>query len=176
MDEEFQKRIQQASARFRSGESDIEEVESPAGLLRLVRDPDHPEGFRVEAETEGAPVSISFRAFQPSAARPDDYPPDVPFLEHCAVMVNQTINTVTWMDPSEPEDSFERACRECINSGWEDIELHPVIAGSGGQRQAEFKRKGRERTLLLNVRDGHASLALMDRQLDDGSPSHANES
>lgn len=169
MDDDFAKRMQAAALRFRAGESDVEEIESPNGLIRLVRDPDAPQGFRIEAEADGESISMSLRAFPPAPIRPEDYPPDLPFLADCAAMVNGTANTVSWMNPADPGTSFERLAEAIIEGGWEKVEISPVIAGSGDRRQAEFRMPGKdgmpakERTLMLNVRDGHAHLVLMER-------------
>ncbi len=163
MDDDFQQRMQAAALRFRAGESEVEEIESPNGLIRLVRDPDAPQGFRIEAEADGESISMSLRAFPPTPTRPEDYPPDLPFLPDCAAMVNGTANTVSWMNPADPGTSFERLAETTIESGWEEVGISPVIAGSVDRRQAEFRMAGKERTLMLNVRDGHAHLVLMER-------------
>lgn len=163
MDGDFKKRVLEAVARFRAGESDVEEIESPSGLIRLVRDAEAPDGFRVEAEGQGGPISVDVRFFPAAPVRPEGYPSDLPFLEDCAAMVNRTDGSVSWMDPYAPEAAFERLVQQSVDSGWQQLELHPVIAGSGGRQQAELKMAGKERTVMLLVREGHARLALMNR-------------
>jgi len=163
MDEDFVKRVQEATPRFRAGESDVEEVESPSGLIRLVRDSDAPNGFRLEAQGERGPIPVGMRFFAAAHTRPEGYPSDLPFLEACAAMVNAAARSVSWMEPAEPEAAFARLVQESVASGWQQLELHPVIVGAGGQQQAEFKMPGKERTIMLLVRDGHARLTLMDR-------------
>ena len=174
MDEDFKKRVEEATARFRAGDSDLEEIEAPSGLIRLIRDPDAPDGFRLEAEGEMGAVPVDMRFFPAATNRPEDYPSDLPFLEDCAAMVNGTVGSVSWMNPAEPEMAFTHLVEQSVENGWEQRELHPVIAGSGGQQQAQFQMAGEDRTVMLIVRGGHAVLTLVDR-VTPAAPDPPNE-
>ena len=84
-------------------------------------------------------------------------------MAYCSVAINLTQHTVSWMNPPDPSAAFEAVVPECISAGWAPLELSPVIAGSGDRRQAEFRKPGKERFVLLNVVNGMASLTMGEK-------------
>ncbi|SVD86732.1 uncharacterized protein METZ01_LOCUS439586, partial [marine metagenome] len=59
MDPELFQRMQEAARRFREGESDFEEILTPAGPARLIRDDSDPRGFKIDFVGDGAQRSVS---------------------------------------------------------------------------------------------------------------------
>jgi hypothetical protein len=168
MDQALFKRMQEAALRFRSGESDREEIMTPNGLALLVRDASDPRGFRIDFVDDGARHSVSLQQYPAMPTRPPGYPAPLPFLEDCASTVDTLDQSVTWRDPSEPERAFERLCREIADDGW--MALGPVSdARDPDGASRSFEKEGVVRTLQLET-DGVPRLVLRERR---GPPSRA---
>lgn len=163
MDPDLFRRMQEAAARFKSGESDFEEILTPAGPAHLVRDASDPRGFRIDFVGEGARHSVPEQRYPPSSTRPAGYPAPLPFLEDVPSIVSAADGSVTWVDPPAPEHLLERLVREMVGEGWE------VAAPGHAGEEATFgatrvlEKDGVRRDLVLDCRDRGARLVLRER-------------
>jgi hypothetical protein len=116
MDPELFKRMQEAALRFRSGESDVEEIMTPNGLARLVRDPTNQLGFRIDFVGEGAKHSVAIQNYPPSRTRPHGYPAPLPFLPNCRATVDTLDQSVSWTIPTTRSARWRN--RVWTTAGW----------------------------------------------------------
>jgi hypothetical protein len=160
MDPELFERMQEAALRFRSGESDVEEIMTPNGIARLVRDPTNDLGFRIDFVGEGAKHSVAIQHYPPSPTRPPGYPAPLPFLANSRSTVDTLDQTVSWPD-ADPKPAFRAVARACLEDGWAEV--------SAGTGEAVFEKDGAERTLRLVRTSPHdplqPSLVLRERRL-----------
>lgn len=164
MDPELFRRMQDAALRFKSGESDVEEIMTPNGLARLVRDPSSPPGFRIDFVGGGARHSVSVQEYPASRTRSPGYPAPLPFLADCAATVNTVDQSVTWRDPADPDRAVERITRECTADGWTPVESL-LAAGDTDGPASVFHKDGVERTLRLVQVEGNWRVVLRERNL-----------
>ncbi|HET9949767.1 MAG TPA: hypothetical protein VFQ22_12660 [Longimicrobiales bacterium] len=175
MDPELFHRMQEAARRFRSGESDYEEIMTPNGLARIVRDASDPRGFRIDFVGDGAKRSVPVQRYPPSPVRPPGWPAPLPFLEGCVAIVDTRSGSVTWQDPPRPGEAFERVLEQCVENGWEPVvsakdqaaAMPAEGAASGGRAQERTRvltRAGAERTLRLTSAGGACEVVLTERQ------------
>src|SRR5687768_13693 len=115
MDPALFKKMQEAALRFRSGQSDYEEIMTPNGMARLVRDPTNDLGFRIDFVGEGARHSVAIQSYPPSTTRPPGYPAPLPFLSDCASTVDTLEQSVSWPDPLDPEKAFQMVRAACLD-------------------------------------------------------------
>jgi len=157
MDPDLFKRMQEAAARFNSGESDFEEIITPAGPAHLVRDSTDPRGFRLDFVGEGAKHSVPVQEYPPMAGRPHGYPAPLPFLSDCKTIVNTLDQSVTFVDPVDPEAAIYRLLQEMIDDGWRIVE--------GGEADAHLlEKEGKERTLTTNSDFGVPRVVVQERR------------
>jgi len=152
MDEELFRRMQEAAERFRSGESDFEEIMTPNGPAHLVRDPSDPRGFKIDFVDGGACHSVPVQAYPAAPSRPPGYPAPLPFLENCAATIDTRDQSVSWIDPPEPLQSLEHLHRQSIDDGWTQLDRQ--------ERCLVLEKDGVERTLLLSP-EGEPSKLIM---------------
>jgi hypothetical protein len=158
VDPELFKRMQEAALRFRSGQTDCEEIMTPNGIARLVRDPTNDLGFRIDFVGEGARHSVAIQNYPPSATRPHGYPAPLPFLASCAATVDTLNQTVSWPDPKpDAESAFDVIAVACRNDGWAQV--------CAGPPEAVFEKDGAERRLRLSHDPREPSLVLRERRL-----------
>jgi hypothetical protein len=160
MDPELFARMQEAAVRFRSGQSDYEEIMTPNGIARLVRDPTNDLGFRIDFVGEDARHSVAIQSYPPSETRPPGYPAPLPFLANCASTVDTLGQTVAWPDPQDAEQAFTRVAQACLDDGWTQL--------SAGSREAVFEQDGAERTLRRSDDPREPTLRLRERRLAPG--------
>ena len=115
MDPELFQRMQAAAARFRSGETDVEEIMTPNGIARLVRDPTNSLGFRIDFVGEGAKEAVPMQQYPAAPRRPHGYPAPLPLLPDRACTVDTTTQSVRWLDLADPESAFERLIARQFN-------------------------------------------------------------
>jgi hypothetical protein len=156
MDPELFQRMQDAAARFNSGESDFEEIMTPAGPAHLVRDANDPRGFRLDFVGEGAKHPVPVQEYPPAPRRPHGYPAPLPFLAGCKAIVNTLDQSVTFVDPADPEQALERLALDMVDDGWTPV-------GSDGDAMA-FEKEGAERTLRASTEFGLPRLVIVERQ------------
>lgn len=164
MDQDLFRRMQEAALRFRSGESDMEEIMTPNGPARLIRDASNPLGFRIDFVGGGARHSVSVQEYPAAPGRPHGYPAPLPFLANCAATVNTLDQAVTWSDPPEPERAFERVSDQCIADEWLRAATEPSTAADDGLVRV-FVKDDVERTLRLLREDRQVRLELRERRL-----------
>jgi hypothetical protein len=155
MDPELFKRMQEAALRFRSGESDVEEIMTPNGLARLVRDPTNQLGFRIDFVGEGAKHSVAIQNYPPSRTRPFGYPAPLPFLPNCRATVDTLDQSVSWPEPDDPDDAFRAVAQSCLDDGWVERSSSPterVFEKDGAERRLRRSDDPRQPTLLLRER------------------------
>jgi len=155
MDEELFKRMQEAAQRFRSGESDFEEIMTPNGPAHLVRDASDPRGFRLDFVDGGAGHTAPVQKYPDAPSRPPGYPAPLPFLASCAATVDTRDQSVTWRNPPDPVASLEHLCQESLDDGW------ALRQEEDGVRVLE--KEGVERTLLLTAEDDRPLLVMRER-------------
>lgn len=152
MDPELFQRMQEAAARFNSGESDFEEIVTPVGPAHLVRDPSDPRGFRLDFVDGGAKRTVPIQEYPAAPRRAAGYPAPLPFLPDCAAIVNTIDQSVTWVGPEDPDAAFERLVREMREDGWT-----PVDSDQEGQ---VLEKDGSVRTLRMGEAFGDVRLVL----------------
>ena len=162
MDEELFQRMQEAAGRFRSGESDYEEIPTPNGLAVLVRDANDPRGFRIDFVGEGAKHSVPIQEYPASASRPPGYPAPLPFLPGCAATINTLDQSVTWKKVLDPEEALDRLSRETAEDGWVEVEAADSSRGGVGARRV-FEKDGAERALSVESPWGPPQVVLRER-------------
>jgi hypothetical protein len=162
MDPELFQRMQEAAARFRSGESDFEEIITPAGPAHLVRDPTDPRGFRIDFVGDGARRSVPMQEYPASATRPPGYPAPLPFLEGCVALVNTVEQSVTWVDPPGAEAAFGRLTGDMVQDGWTVLDPEPSSQDPAGPCRV-LEKEDVERTLCLSHEGGRVRLVLSER-------------
>jgi hypothetical protein len=157
MDPALFQKMQEAALRFRSGETDVEEIMTPNGLARLVRDPTNELGFRIDFVGEGAKHSVAVQHYPPAPSRPPGYPAPMPFLPNCRSTIDTLDRTVSWPEPEDPEDAFGRVKQACTDDGWAEVD--------GSEEEAVFRKEGVERRLRLSHDPREPSLVLQERRL-----------
>jgi len=155
MDADLFRRMQEAAERFKSGESDFEEIMTPNGPAQIVRDPADPRGFRLDFVGGGARHSVPMQEYPASPSRPPGYPAPLPFLENCAATVNAADQSVSWPDPPQPEKSLEHLHQQSVDDGWRGIDLQEEVL--------VLEKDGVERTLLLTKEGGLPRLVMRER-------------
>lgn len=159
MDEELFQRMQEAAARFKSGESDFEEIMTPAGPAHLVRDANDPRGFRLDFVGEGSKHSVPVQEYPASPSRPPGYPAPLPFLPNCKAVVNTLDQSVTFVDPEDPEASYDRLLEEMVDEGWELLDQ----ATETPDRTRKLEKEGAERTLSVSAEFGLPRLVVHEQ-------------
>ena len=158
MDPELFERMQEAARRFRSGQSDVEEIMTPNGLARLVRDPTNELGFRIDFVGEGARHSVAIQSYPPSPSRPHGYPAPLPFLAHCRATVDTLDQSVSWPEPADPEQAFRLVIQACLDDGWAE-------RPAAGPHERVFEKDGAERRLRFSEDPAEPSVVLRERRL-----------
>lgn len=164
MDPDLFRRMQEAALRFKSGESDVEEIMTPNGLARLVRDPSSPPGFRIDFVGGGARHSVSIQEYPATATRPPGYPAPLPFLANCVAIIDTVKQSVTWYDLVDHERAVEHITRECTAEGWTQVES-ATPTGADERPYWVFAKDGVERSLRLTEDDGRTRLTMRERRL-----------
>lgn len=162
MDEELFQRMQEAAARFKSGESDFEEIMTPVGPAHLVRDANDPRGFRIDFVGASAKHTVPVQRYPASPGRPPGYPAPLPFLAGCASTVDTLDQSVTWINPPGGEAAFERVLAEMTDDGWEPIDSDAEADAEGLRRVLE--KEDAERTLTYSAEGETTRLVLVERQ------------
>lgn len=156
MDQDLFRRMQEAALRFRSGESDMEEIMTPNGPARLIRDASNPLGFRIDFVGGGSRHSVSVQEYPAALGRPHGYPAPLPFLANCAATVNTLDQAVTWHAPAEPAQAFESVSDQCVADGWARV--------ADGAASRVFAKDDVQRILRLIEDDGPARVVLEERR------------
>jgi hypothetical protein len=159
MDPELFRRMQEAAARFNAGESDFEEIITPAGPAHLVRDANDPRGFRLDFVGEGSKHGVPVQEYPAAQSRPPGYPAPLPFLPDCKAIVNTLDQSVTFVDPPDVDGSVERLVREMVDDGW--TLQHPA---DGEALAPRFEKEGAERTLEVNADFGLPRLVVREQR------------
>jgi hypothetical protein len=163
LDQDLFRRMQEAALRFRSGESDFEEIMTPNGPAHLVRDPTNPLGFRIDFVGGGARHSVSVQEYPASAGRPHGYPAPLPFLPNRRATVNTLDQAVTWHDVDDVELAAAHIASQCIADGWEAAPQTGERAE--GDEPTRFVKDDVERTLRTTRGEDSACLTLSERRL-----------
>lgn len=161
LDQDLFRRMQEAALRFRSGESDFEEIMTPNGPAHLVRDPTNPLGFRIDFVGQGARHSVSVQEYPPSPGRLHGYPAPLPFLPNCRTTVNTLDQAATWHDVADVEAAVARIVAECTADGWTVVDSE---AASTARSVRTFDKEGVRRTLRVDDEDGSARLVMVERR------------
>jgi hypothetical protein len=166
VDPELFERVQEAALRFRSGQSDYEEIMTPNGIARLVRDPTNALGFRIDFVGDGARHSVAIQSYPATVTRPPGYPAPLPFLANSASTVDTLDQTVTWLDPApDPVTAFLEVARACLDDDWKERAGPPPAQGV-----RIFEKDGAERTLRLTADPRESALVLRERRLAPARP------
>jgi len=155
MDAELFLRMREAAERFKSGESDFEEIMTPNGPAHIVRDPADPRGFRIDFVGGAARQSVPIQEYPASPSRPPGYPAPLPFLEQCAATVNTVDQSVTWPDPPRPLQSLEHLHQQSVDDGWTLLDPQ--------EERRVLEKDGVERTLLLTREGERPRIVLRER-------------
>lgn len=139
--------IRDGLEKFKSGETDEVEVETPDGkTMRLIRDPDAPAGMRIEG-TDGESMDLPMpMVFEPADERPDGYPEELPFLPAFRSIVTRIPEKiggfmVQYFSEGPVDDGLERLRDLSVSDGWSEVE--PIQQDDA--RWEEFRSKLRER-------------------------------
>lgn len=171
MDEELFKRMQEAALRFRSGESDFEEIMTPAGPARLVRDRNDPRGFRLDFVADGARHIVPVQEYPAAPSRPPGYPAPLPFVADCRAVVNTLDQSISWTDPPDVEAAVERVIGECLGDGWSRVAAAlPTVgdASVSGDVLCVLTKEGVRRTLVLDGQGDQPRLVLQEKRPPKG--------
>ena len=156
MDPELFKRMQDAAARFNAGESDFEEIMTPAGPAHLVRDANDPRGFRLDFVGEGSKHTVPVQEYPATPSRPPGYPAPLPFLPGCRAIVNTIDQSVTFVDPADAGEALDALRRQMSDDGW-------VLQDLAGSEEAPvFEKEGAERTVEVNADFGVPRLVVRE--------------
>ncbi|MBM4184131.1 MAG: hypothetical protein FJ207_07860 [Gemmatimonadetes bacterium] len=162
IDQDLFRRMQEAALRFRSGESDFEEIMTPNGPAHLVRDPTNALGFRIDFVAGASRHSVSVQEYPPSPGRPHGYPAPLPFLPNCRTTVNTLDQAVSWHDVGDVYTAVASVDQQCEEDGWSSVDATatPVVDG----RLRTFRKDDKERELRLEADDGPPRLVLVERR------------
>ena len=163
MDPELFQRMQEAALRFRSGESDYEEIMTPAGPARLVRDRNDPRGFRLDFVGDGAKRVIPVQEYPAAERRPPGYPAPLPFLPGSIAVVNTLDQSVSWPAPTDVEAAVTRLVGECLDDGWERVEPAAPMDVQG-DLLCLLEKDGVTRTLVLDAQGERPRLVMQERR------------
>jgi hypothetical protein len=158
-------RVQEATNRIRSGESEAEEVVLPnGGVFRIFREEGPSGRVVVEAEREGTILrSLPFPAAE---ERTPGYPEDLPFLSGSPSTLTEAgegrARTMVWPTPSDPDRQFEDARRQLAELGWEEAATSEKDTEFGGVQSVDFMKAGAQRSLFLNRVGGRSQLMTVD--------------
>jgi hypothetical protein len=162
MDQDLFRRMQEAALRFRSGESDFEEIMTPAGPARLVRDRNDPRGFRLDFVGDGARHVVPVQEYPPAPSRPPGYPAPLPFLPDCRTIVNTVDRSVSWPAPPDPEAAVARLVRESLDDGWRRVRRLPT-AGQQDEVRCVLTKDGAERTVLVDTSGEEPRIVMQEK-------------
>jgi hypothetical protein len=163
MDDALFKRMQEAARRFRSGESDFEEIMTPAGPAHLVRDRNDPRGFRLDFVGDGSRHVVPVQEYPAVPNRPPGYPAPLPFLPHCRAVINTLDQSVSWIDPPDVEGATGQVLGQCLDDGWLSVAPEsdtPAVAGL----LDVLEKEGVRRTLVLDGEGDLPRLVLQERR------------
>jgi hypothetical protein len=163
MDRELFERMQAAAARFRAGDSDYEEIMTPAGPAVLVRDRNDPRGFRIDFMGDGAGHVVPVQEYPAAGSRPPGYPAPLPFLQGCRAIVNTLDQSVSWPEVADVEAAAERLAEQSVDDGWTRVERLPSTSDQGKLLWA-ITKEGIERTLVLDGEGEEPRLVLQERR------------
>jgi hypothetical protein len=99
----------------------------------MIREPEDPRFYRVEAEDENHEFVVTLTGANLPAARvrPEEHPADLPFLPERDAVLLRLASTgariLRWDGVPEPESSFRELRRELEGSGWKAVD-----EGAGG--------------------------------------------
>jgi hypothetical protein len=155
--------MQEAAARFRSGESDFEEIVTPAGPAHLVRDRNDPRGFRLDFVGEGSRHSVPVQEYPAARSRPPGYPAPLPFLAGCRAIVNTLDQSVSWPDPPDLETSVASLTRESFDDGWTDARAGAAPHATEGVLWT-LEKDGTVRSLALDTEGDVPRLVMQERR------------
>ena len=160
LDQDLFRRMQEAALRFRSGESDFEEIMTPNGPAHLVRDPTNPLGFRIDFVAGTSKHSVSIQEYPPSPGRPHGYPAPLPFLANCRTTVNTLDQAVTWHDVEDVEGAIASVTAQCLDDAW--TRAGPASPAAQPDEAARFLKDDAERT--LSIMRSPTRLTLVERR------------
>ena len=163
MDQELFQRMQEAALRFRTGESDYEEIMTPAGPAVLVRDRNDPRGFRIDFVGDGARRVVPVQEYPAAPSRPPGYPAPLPFLEGCRAVVNTVDQSVSWPDLTDARAAAERIVDQSREEGWRRVGRLPS-ASQQGDLLAVIEKDGVERILVLDREGERPRLVMQERR------------
>ena len=163
MDQELFQRMQEAALRFRSGESDFEEIMTPAGPAHLVRDRNDPRGFRLDFVGNGARHQVPVQEYPAAASRPPGYPAPLPFLAGCRTIVNTLDQSVSWPAPPDVEDAVAHLVQESLDDGWRRVHRLPT-AGQRDDVRCVLAKDGAERTLLVEAEGEEPRIVMQEKR------------
>jgi hypothetical protein len=162
MDQELFRRMQEAALRFRSGESDFEEIMTPAGPARLVRDRNDPRGFRLDFVGDGARHVVPVQEYPAAASRPPGYPAPLPFLPHCRTIVNTVDQSVSWPGPPDLEAAVAHLVLESLDDGWTRVHRLPT-AGQQDEVRCVLTKDGAERTVWVDTAGDDPRIVMQEK-------------
>ena len=164
MDQELFQRMQEAAVRFRSGESDFEEIMTPAGPAHLVRDRNDPRGFRLDFVGDGARHVVPVQEYPAASSRPPGYPAPLPFLAGCRAVVNTLDQSVSWPAPPDLEAAVAHLLQESLDDGWSRVHRLPT---AGSQEPSDVRcvltKDGAERTVLVDTAGVEPRIVLQEK-------------
>ncbi|MCH2460302.1 MAG: hypothetical protein MK239_04560 [Gemmatimonadetes bacterium] len=164
MDPELFQRMQEAARRFREGESDFEEIMTPAGPAHLIRDDSDPRGFKIDFVGDGARRSVSVQNYPAAPTRPPGYPAPLPFLAGCAATVDTLDQSVTWTNPSSPEKSFEQVVLDSLDDGWVRLGADSTSTDESDLHCQALEKEGVERIVRLQSSEEGFQLVVQERR------------
>jgi len=153
-----------AQTRLTSGQSTVEEVESPHGtILRLTKLRDG----GIQYSSAGGDVEASGRRFPQAEERPSSYPTDAPFIPNVQVSVTEIPQngwrSISWHRVPEPTRLFAEIGKQLVDNGWAARRKRGRFFGLLGFEKHFTKDGETQRLILLKLPGGRRKLQLIRR-------------
>jgi len=162
---EFMERLKGISERMQSGELDSAEISLPSGgTMHFRRDQDVPGAFTM-LSSEGGPTlrSVPLHA---CAARPPDYPKDLPFLSGCPAGLTEMgegpTRTLTWFAIPDPEASLRELRVQLTADGWKEAGESKASMSHGTMLGVGFEKGEMGRMVTLKRFGEHSQITLLE--------------
>jgi hypothetical protein len=105
-------------------------------------------------------------SFEPSPARPENYPEDLPFLAENAVSLTevegQAFRTLTWFKAQDPEECLRVLRLQLVADGWRERDESKASTAQGTMTSIEFGKAELRRTVMLNRFGEHSVVKLLE--------------
>ncbi|MEQ1855353.1 MAG: hypothetical protein ABL963_02730 [Longimicrobiales bacterium] len=167
LDQDLFRRMQEAAQRFRSGESDFEEIMTPNGPAHLVRDPTNALGFRIDFMPGASRHSVSLQEYPASPRRPHGYPAPLPFLAGYRATIDTLDQAVTWHGVGDHVSAVAEITRQCLEDEW--VRTTQSADDDASVEPLGFEKDDVHRLLTVVLDDGPTRVTLRETRPRSGA-------